>query len=213
LAKRVITDEVREKLKKAASRTRDDRYAPPAKMARAAAMWESGQFSMADIIEETGQSEDRVRAFFARNKIKRGLTAKENKQQMVELLKQEYQDDGIKRIKLFLDARMRDYTQCHAVTALIAREVANCEREGRKFSTILDDVKSLKLVLESLRLGYDSQYKALGIKEEEFQENLNEDNIPTLEITVASDEVLRAEQEEKFGKDIELELDDSDFDD
>ena len=144
---------------------------------KAEAMYESGDYSLEQIAETFSVHKLTVQRHMKSKGIEKGAAAKRLKEKIdarAEEAAEEEVDETTRRIQ---EVKERHFMLNTTIDKKITKELIEAEREGRPISTAHNNLKSYKLMAETLKITRSNEYEILGITDD-----LADDELPDLEI-------------------------------
>ncbi|EPE2648726.1 hypothetical protein KW516_19145 [Vibrio fluvialis] len=167
---------------------------------KAEAMYESGDYSLDALAEHFGVHKLTIQRHMKSKGIEKGAAAKKLKERVEKKMEEAADEEADITTKRIQETKERHYMLATTIDKKITREIIEAEKEGRPIATAAANIKTYKLIAETLKLTRDSQYQVLGITDE-----IGDDELPTLEVREMLDEEIaeirdgQAKQAEELG--------------
>jgi hypothetical protein len=150
----------------------------PSEWAEAMGLWEAGDMSLPQLARHMGVSPQALATGLRHRNCERGSRRASN----AEAIRQEISRQSLGDTTV-LGQRIRETKDQHfewaaIVARLVMQEVAKAKQENRPMSSIYDNLKSLKLTAETLRIVREEKWKLLGLEDGV----ISDDELPKLEI-------------------------------
>lgn len=178
----------------------------PKEWAKAEAMYESGEFTLDQIAEEFNVHTITVQRRMKSRGIEKGSRADAVKRRMNEKMNKEIDEDAEILKQRIKETKEEHYRLNKAIDGRITREIVMADQDGRHLATSINNVKTLKLIAETLKITRESRYTILGID----VENGANDELPTLEVREMWEEEIEAIRNQQDAQAKEMGLDEED---
>ncbi|GAL22958.1 hypothetical protein JCM19235_1259 [Vibrio maritimus] len=152
---------------------------------RAEAMYESGDFSLEQIAKEFGVHKITIQRHMKSKGIEKGAAAKKIKEAVEKRMEEAAAEEVDITAQRISEVKERHFTLASTIDKKITREIIEAEKEGRPIATAHNNIKTYKLMAETLKLTRDAEYQVLGITDE-----VNDDELPTLEVREMLDDEI-----------------------
>lgn len=142
----------------------------PTQWAELVALYESGEFTQAELAERYGISEPAVQLGLKRAKAVKGKYAKEHAERAKDAITAVAAKAVMSQAtieKRILETREQHYTSGEALYKLMMKEIFTNQQAGRPFAALSETMRTFKDAGTALKLIREERFAALGIKAEE----------------------------------------------
>lgn len=182
----------------------DSKRLTPAEWAEACALYETGSAKMTEIAERFGVTISAVSQHFRKNGVVRGSKAAAVTKAVEEAVvsKAVTEATGFEQLrrKRIEDTRTQHYSYAQALSSEIMRQIAEAKSAGRALSSVEANVRTLRTAAAALATIRQERYAILDV-----EGDVDEANLPTLEIVDLSDDDIAKLQLDPDDQDLELE--------
>lgn len=187
-----MTEEVKEKRK----------VIPISTKRKIRAMYETGEYSYADIAKEVGLDKNVIENYCKNNGIEKGKRAEEIQRSAMSKAKSMAEQEATLVASRIRETKEEHYKMAMGLAKLTWQEVVSCKQSKQPLGMIKDNLKALETASNTLARCRGERWAVLGLD----RDGVGMDNIPELVLTeLTADQI---EQIRNFQEDDGLELQD-----
>ena len=171
--------------------------------AEAIALWQSGSVSLSDL--ETKFKKDRTTflRLFKDAGVSKGETAEDTAKQVKQAVEQAIIADASVTATRIRETREDVYRMATGIRRLVWATLLKARNEGLPVATVASDMKALQLAANTIKITREERYVALGIREDDDNEDKPLPDLVVQELTVEDikqmHEQAAREQEDELG--------------
>lgn len=197
-----MTDEVKKETV-AKRGGKSGRHLTPKKQAEMIGLWESGEFTLADLAEKFGLATNWVCQFLKKRGVVKGSAAVDHAKAVAdEVAKASFQDATILAGRI-RETKEEHYKMASGMAKLTWSEILTAKQDKVPFSTVLNNLKSLDTAMNVLKKSREERFAVLGLNKDDDGE---ENEIPQLIVEeLTPDQVQRLQSRSFSAVDAELE--------
>lgn len=167
------------------------RQLTPKQWAEVESLWALGDHTLADLSREYDVSIEHLSRELKKRGVKKGSGAEIHGERIKKAIMEESEDSAKLLSKRIRETKENHYKWNQVIGKLTMSEIVRAQNDGRQFSDIQDNLKSLKLAAETLSKLRGDSWSLLGLDKDN---GIDDDELPTLHIIERSDADIRAAQ-------------------
>lgn len=159
----------------------------PAQWSEAKALWESGEFTLAQIAKRVKATREHLSRKFKKEGIEKGASSVKVSESAAAAV-----EDEIAKNARIIPMRIAETKEEHYVWAqttgkLSMQLLSRAIREGKPISSISEDAKAIERIANIMTKVMDQRYRALGIDKDDY---IDEETLPTLSIDIMTEDQM-----------------------
>ena len=173
---------------------RTPRHLNSAQKAEAIALWRAGTVTLEELSKKFKRDISTFKRLFAANEVRKGDKAIETAERITAAVEKTIVDDATVLVQRIKDTKEEHYKMAAGISKLSFNLIIKAKQENRPMSSLLNDMKALKLAADIQKVTLEQRYAILGISAEDEANDRPMPDLVIQELTAEDIKAMHAQQ-------------------
>ena len=193
--------------KKPAVQKKTFRRLTSAQKAEAIALWRAGTHTVDDLATKFKKDRTTLLALFKKEGAVKGEHQAETQKRVQEEVEKAIVDDAVVIAQRIRETKEEGYKLNAGIAKLTSHIIGECRRANKPIGTVMNDIKTLKMWAETVRITREERFVILGINDDDANEDRPLPDLVVQELTAEDIKKMHSQQVVEIDglEDIEME--------